>query len=371
MARVAEPTPMEALASLQSALERGGLLRGYALRGEERYFRERAIELVRRAAETSGHEVAFHDGERGNPDFELAHLIDDLSGGGLFGRRLVVVRHSAEHLKKIEGADSELTRALLAFIAIDAGTVVLSDSSLRADHPVAKAIAAAGGSVLSFRKLYDSPPPWKPASDPAAAELVLWARQRGQELGVRLDPSQALYVCAATGNDLFDIDEKLRLLASSGGRNLRAVVGWTAGGTPWAVAEALAGGDLARGLAGVEALFRAGFQDKEGRRVVEPSALANMTIATLQRSARAALAVTSAVERGASETEAASAAELGGPPIAVQSALARARRRSSAQWRALLADAALLERAAKSQGADANDFARFALRWAVQPGRKR
>ena len=120
---------MEASASLQSALERGGLARGYALRGEERYFRERAIELLRRAAEEKGLEVAFHDGERGNPDFELAHLIDDLSGGGLFGRRLVVVRHPAEHLKKVEGEDSPLTRALLAFLASDAGTVVLSDGT--------------------------------------------------------------------------------------------------------------------------------------------------------------------------------------------------------------------------------------------------
>jgi DNA polymerase III delta subunit len=369
MARRTEPTPTESLAALASALEKDGLARGYVFRGDERYFRERAIDLVRAAAERRGDELSFHDGERANPDFKLPLLIDDLSGGGLFARRLVVIRHPGDHLKKTEGEDSPLTRAILAFVASEAGCVLLSDAALRADHPVAKAIAAAGGSVLSFRKLWDTPPPWRPHDTP---ELVGWVQQRARELGLRLDQRQALYVCAATGNDLFELDEELRLLQKSGARDLRAVVRWTAGGSPWAVADVLAGGDLPRSLSGVEALFRAGFQEKDGRRLVDPGALANMVIAALQRSGRAALALASALERGASEAEAASAAELGGGPTAVHAALARARRRSPLEWRALLADAALLERSAKSHaGADASDFAAFALRWALAPARGR
>src|SRR5262245_4871758 len=235
MAKARESEPWIELETLGAALARGTLARGYALRGEERYFRERAIALLRAKAEALGHEVCVHDatGEKEGGEFQLARLIDDLSGGGLFApKRLVVVRNPGELLKKLEGEDGPLVRAALAFVKSpeEAGTLVLSDSSLRADHALVKAILAAGGSAPSFRRLYDTPPPWKP--DPLQAELVVWTAWRARQLGLGLTDEQALYVSAATGNDLAALDDQLELLRASGKRELRSIVSWTAGSTP-------------------------------------------------------------------------------------------------------------------------------------------
>jgi DNA polymerase III delta subunit len=362
MAKARENEPWVELASLEAALARAPLARGYALRGEERYFRERALAGLRRKAESLGYEICLHEVERESEggDFRLARLVDDLSGGGLFAaRRLVLVRNPGELLKKVEGEESALTRAALAFLASpeDAGTLVLSDASLRVDHVLVKAILAGGGVAPSFRKLWDSPPRWRP--DPVQAELVQWTLRRAGELGLGLTAHQALYVSAATGNDLAALDGELETLRASGGRDLRASVSWTAGGTPWNVAEHVLAGDIARALSGIEALFRGGFQEKSGRRLLDPSALAVMLVSALARGASASLELAQA--GGDARIE-------GGSPAQREAAEARARRRPPADWRALLEEAATLERELKSGGGlDANDFARLALRWALAP----
>jgi DNA polymerase III delta subunit len=351
--------PWSELAALEGALARGALARGYALRGEERYFRERAIDGLRRKAEELGYETCLHEVEKETEgsDFRLAHLIDDLSGGGLFAaRRLIVVRNPGELLRRVADEDSILTRAALAFVrsAQDWGTLVLSDSSLRADHVLVKAILAAGGQAPSFRKLWDSPPPWKP--DPLQSELVQWTVRRARELGLPLTGQQALYVSAATGNDLPALDDQLATLRASGARDLRAAVRWTAGAAPWAVAEHILAGDLARALSGIEALFRGGFQEKSGKRLLEPSALAIMLVGALQRGASACLQSVLPGSRSAGP----------GPPRQRQALEERAARRPAADWRALMEEAAELERALKTgAGLDESDFARLALRWAL------
>ncbi len=353
MAKARESEPWVELEALAAALERGPLARGYALRGEERYFRERGIALLRAKAEALGYELCFHDVAREGEasDFQLARLIDDLSGGGLFApKRLVVVRNPGELLKKVDGQDTALARAALSFVksAEDAGTLVLSDTSLRVDHALVKAILAAGGQAPAFRKLWETPPPWKP--DPMQAELVQWSARRARELGLRLTNEQALYVSAATGNDLSALDDQLELLRTSGGRELRSLVSWTAGSTPWAVADHILVGDLGRALAGIQALFQGGFQEKSGKRLLDPAGLSILLVGALARGASASLAP------GRGE----------GSPKQREAAQERARRRPAADWHALLDEAAALDRALKSGGGlDANDFVALALRWSL------
>lgn len=353
MARAKDSEPWAELAALESALARG-LARGYALRGEERYFRERALQLLRAKAESLGYEICSHDAERETEgsDFRLARLIDDLSGGGLFAaRRLVVVRNPGELLKKVEGADSELARAALAFVqsSAEAGTLVLSDASLRADHALVKVMLAAGGQAPSFRKLWETPPRWKP--DPLQAELVQWTARRASELGLRLSAEQALYVSAATGNDLSALDDQLETLLVNGARDLKASVRWTAGSTPWAVADHILAGDLARALTGIEALFQGGFQEKSGKRLLEPAGITSLLLGALTRGASAALA-----ER--------SNPGSGGNSPGEKAARARAELRTAGDWHRLLEEIAALERRMKTGGGIAlDDFARLALAW--------
>lgn len=358
-----EPDPPTQLRELEGALERGGLQRGYVLRGDERYFRDRALEAIKERAAKDGLELRMHDGE--DPDFALGRLLDDLGGGGLFAaRELVVARNVEKELQKVEGEASALARGIEAFLGSDAGTVVVSAPALRADHAVVKAVTAAGGTVLTSRKLWDSPPPWS-NGDPRRAELVLWLEGRARALGLRLSSDQALYVAAATGNDLFALeDQLLKVRDAPAGSALKNLVTWEALTTPWSVADALLAGDLARGVGGVEALFAAGFEERDGRRLVEAAGLAQILIGSLQSGVRKALAVAEGVAAGAAPEEAARAAGIAGAPVTVQRELARAAARSAAEWRGLLEDLADLERRSKSTaGVEADDFTLLAVRW--------
>ena len=363
-AKAREADPPTQVRQLEAALERDGLARGYVLRGEERYFRERALDSIKRRAQADNLEVHFHDGD--DPDFALSRLLDDLSGGGLFAaRQLIVARNVEKSLKKVGKDAGPLTRAITAFIGgEDAGTVVVSVASLRADHGLVKAIAAAGGPVVSSRRLWDSPPPWGDP-DPRRAEIVVWLVDRAREMEVKLSPAQAVYVCAATGNDPFALQDQLEKLRDApAGSELERVVGWEASTSPWAVAEALVAGDLPRALNGVETLFRGGFAERDGRRMVDPVGLAMILIGSLAGSVRKGLAISTEMQAGSSPQDAARAAGVAGAPNTVQAQIAIANKRTPAVWRRMLEEVGELERKTRtSAGIEPDDLVLLAVRW--------
>ncbi len=363
-ARRVDPGPAETLAGLEAELRQSEPRRAYLLRGEERYFRERAIQALRAQAEPRGWEITRHDAESGNPDYRLNVLVEDLSGGGgLFApHRMIVVRHPEEILRAESDGEGPFLCAARSFLEAgeSGGSLVLSAGSMRADSVLAKAIVAAGGAVLSFRRLYPSPPPWNP--DPRRAELVQWTLARAREFGLRMGPENAVYLCAAVGNDLFTIEGELSRLRDLPEEDLREVVEWQSSSPPWTVAETLVQGDLARALAGIETLFKSGFQDR-GRKLVDAAALATMTISTLGREVRRSLALATAMELGADPE--ATAEALGVKGKGRELLIARSRRVPAVVWREREEEVAGLERRAKSGAPmDANDFVALALRWA-------
>ncbi|MFT5289571.1 MAG: DNA polymerase III delta subunit [Planctomycetota bacterium] len=365
-ARQREQDPASALAGFQHELEKGTPARGYLVRGDERWFRTQCVDALRAKCGKMGYEVCVHDAVRGNSDFSRARLNDDLAGGGLFAaKRLIVVRTPENELKKGEdGKPGPVMRAMLSFLQSpdDVGTLLLDANSLRADNAVSKAIKASGGPLLSFRKLYDSPPPWKP--DPRETELVQWFLRHARSKGVRLDPNQAAYVCAATGNDLAALDDQLvRLQASSGGR-IEDIVGWSAAIEPWTVADRVVDGPLPKALAAVEMLFLGGHQDKTGRRTVEATALIAMLVAAVVRAVRQGHGLARELSRTSNEDDALAAFGVPARGPARERALARAKVRSAAQWRNMLDEALELERCSKGGGrVGADDIVLLALRW--------
>ncbi|MBI5362789.1 MAG: hypothetical protein HZA53_06390, partial [Planctomycetes bacterium] len=258
-----EAAPADELLQLDRALAGGELARAYVLRGEERWFRERALERVVHAARAKELELVRHDPQ--DPDFTLGALCDDLAAPPMFASaRAVLVRNVQTLLKKEGSSDSAFVRAAQAFLgdARRAGVLVLEAESLRADSVLLKAAVNAGGRVASFRRLWDPPPAGDPA--PRKTELVPWRRARARERSVPLEPDEALYVAAAVGNDLHALDAALDRLAQRGpGReSVRALIGWTSAASPFEVAENLCRGDGSRAVGGVVALFRGGFQEK-------------------------------------------------------------------------------------------------------------
>lgn len=361
-ARRREPDPPTQLRGLAAAIERDGCPVAVLLRGEERYFRERGIELCIRAATAADLEVCRHDGD--DPEFDLTRLMNDLSATPMFASACcVVVRNAGGLLKKVNGDDAPLTRAGKALLARADGSVLVIDArSLRADHALAKAITAAGGTLLACRRLWDTPPPWSP--DPRKVELVQWIMGRAREAGLRLAADDALYLAAATGNDLSALDAQFEKLRHTGRKALRDVVGWQSGGTPWRVAEDLLAGDAARALAGVHAFFESGMPSKAGgRRELNPVALSAILLAQVRVLARRSLSVARALAAGEAFDDAARSAGVT-QPQAVAALKERVRARSAAEWLAIAEDVAAMERRARTgAGVDATDYARAALSW--------
>lgn len=355
-AKAQTPPPDEEFARLEADLQRG-LPRAVLLRGEEHWYRQQAIEGIVELAKARGLELCRHD--TADPEFQLATLLDDLAGGALFGGgRCVVVRGAGELLRKGSRVFREGTvNAMLARLQAESeDCLVLDAESLRADNKVAKA-ASAQGLSYTFRKLWDTPPPWRP--DPRHVELVQWVQRRARAHGLDVRPDQAVYVAVATGNDLAALDAQLQRAASAGGKFEDAVV-WDPGGSPWAIAEQLVDGAAARAVAQLEGLFRGGFVGKDGRREQASEALVAMLGPAVSGKAREALAT---VRQGGPRA---------GSPRQKEALAARAGKRSAEDWARMVDDAAALERRARSgPSVGVEDWSAFALRWRIDDRRGR
>lgn len=356
-----EPAPPVQLAQLERELAgESPLARGYLVRGEERWFRDAAVQSLVAAAERRGLEILRHDGA--DPGVDLSGIQADLTAMPMFASaRLVLVRGLSLLLKREEkGGETPVLSAAKIFLQDRAvpGTLVLETETLRADHALAKAVAAAGGTVLTLRRLWETPPPWAP--DPARTELVQWLLARARQKGVRLDPREAIYVSTATGNDLGALDLALDDLRRRGKESVAEAVGWTSAVSPFQLAEDLLRGDAAAALAGIEGLFRSGMRTKEGLRELKPEA----NLAVLLSSLRSKLRETLVHARAAECNERPAVESTRGSRQAIEELSRRFPLRSAGAWARMGDDLAGIERRMRtSRTVDANDLARLALRW--------
>lgn len=361
-----DPHPDEELRELEASLRDGTEpVRGYVIKGEERYFRERAARLVCEAATRLGFELCKHDTK--DPEFALSSLLDDLTGGALFASaRCVLVQNAAALLSKSgrQYAPAFIAAANARLASDEPGTIVLTAESIRVDNALVKAVKTAGGRVVTCRRLWETPPPWGDP-DPRRAELVLWVLARARAMKVAISPDEAAYVTAATGNDLHALEARLETLRDRDGHGIRELVGWESGGSPYVVAEHLLDGDTPRSVAGIEALFAAGFRGRDGARSIDRAGLGAMLLGALTGKVREAVAGSNALAAGATMERAAAAAGLRGGPMAKKAFETRVRRRTPGEWERALGDVAALERRSRTGArVDANDFALLALRWA-------
>ncbi len=368
-----EAHPSTQVAELRAKLASGDLPRAILVKGEERYFRDRAVEVACAAGTERGFELCRHDAR--DPEFDASALCHDLSAAPMFAAaRMLVVRNLSALLKSEKSEDGDapdapraapaVSRAILRFLADRAphyaigGTLVIDSEALRADHAISKAVTALDAPVLSLRRLYESPPPWGDP-DVRRTELVLWLISHAREKGVALVPDQAAYVAAAIGNDLSALDAELERLKRRGGESVEDAVAWANGASPFELSERLVRGNLGESLAGIESLFRFGTQGRDGSREVEPAALFAMLFGSMRNKLRQTIA--------RSEGE-----SVGGmAPRARDELEERVRLRSPAAWRRLLEELVALERRARSGATvDASDLALLALQWRLGSRRR-
>ena len=363
-----EPDPRDELARLERVLA-GALPAGFALRGPESYFRDRALRAIKAAARAGGLELCEHDAA--GPDFDLTRLFDDLLSTALFAeRRCAVIENAEEHLKK----DAPLTRGVASFLEGRRGTVVLSSRSLRADNSAVAALSRAGGELYSFRKLYDAPPPWQPAADPRQTELVSWIVSRARDLGVALRPERACLLAKRVGNELEALESALAVLAQGDPEAVAGLdLGAPAAGSPFQVADELLAGRTGPALAGIEGLMRGGMKkERDGTREQGPEALIAILLGTLRGRLREGLLLAEALERGADLDGALAAAGSKPPPFARRRLEEQLAARPAATWRGMLEDALALERRGREGAAlDASDLMALAIRWGRRPSAAR
>lgn len=359
-----EPSPGEQLAAFARSLASGTLPRAVVVRGDERYFRDEAVRQFVDAGRARGLEVTRYDTR--DPDFSLGTLIGDLRAPPMFAAaRCIVVRNATALLKKEDGEDSPLARALLAFWKDESaeGVALAEAEGLRADHALAKH-AASKGVGLALRRLWADPPPWDP--DPRKSEVVAWLVARARERKIPITPDDALYAATATGNDLYALDAVLTRLAQRGKEGVRELVSWNSAGSPFDLAEHLCRGDAPKCTHGIEGLFRLGFQDKAGEREIDRGAILAITLGALRSKLRQAAAAARLLEARKSLDDVAALLELPNYAKAREEFAARMRSRPTSAWRAMLEDLTEVERRTRRGGTvDAADLLAFALRWRV------
>jgi hypothetical protein len=121
---------------------------------------------------------------------------------------------------------------------------------------------------------------------------------------------------AATGNDLFALDAALERLERRGSQSVRSAVGWSSSASPFQVAEDLCRGDAARAVAGLEALFPRGFEERDGTRETDLNALLAVLFGALRSKVRQSLTGARVMASGGDLARAAEAAGVGGNPKA-------------------------------------------------------
>jgi DNA polymerase III delta subunit len=347
-----EPHPAEELQRLQAGLAKG-LAKGYVLRGEESWYRQKAFELLLASARDRAYEVCRHDAS--DSHFDLQALHGDLLGRSLFAEaRFIAIHQPAEIFKKQGRADSPAAASVLSFLAGPRpGVVVIDGDGLRADHPVCKSVQSSGGLLLSFRKLWDQ-------------ELVRWIADRAREMRLRLGERDAIALAAVTGNDLHLLEgelEKLRLAPGAGSPASIQPAGSQAADTQFQLVDALLSGDWKAAVTGLEVFFRGGFK-RQGRREVDPAALFAVLLGTLRGSLRRYVEVARSLAQGGSLEAAATAAGVPTWPKARQAFRQNFAARPSGQWERMFEDLAAFERRTREWGqVDQNDLAWLALRW--------
>ncbi|HTF87585.1 MAG TPA: hypothetical protein VK843_04190 [Planctomycetota bacterium] len=361
MAREAHPE--EVLEGLRAELGGGKLAPGYVVRGEELFYKNAAIDLVRERARNQELELCSHDTKESG--FDAQRVQDDLLGGGLFSSgRLVVIQAPEDLLKKGEGKEKErpVARAIAKFLTAGAGTLVLVAEGLRVDNPTVKALIASGGKVLTFRKLYDKPAPWERNPDPRRTEVCEWVLARAKSMGLKLTSDQAVLLVAAVGGELGALDSKLGEFRHSDAREFFERLDAAAPVSPFDLAAALARGDLKSALTGNEGLFHSGYKSKDGKLEIKPDALREILFSGLRAQVRRGLAASHATSAGKSPEDAAK--EIGVSAFQMREFQASLGARDLPGWRAMSADLGRLERKARSgHTVDASDLALFALRW--------
>jgi DNA polymerase-3 subunit delta len=305
--------------ALPAALARGRIAPLYALVGDEPLQAIESADAIRAAARAQGWDERVVLTVQ--PNFDWSELLAASRAGGLFAaKRIVELRMPAG--KTYRGGAEALARWCEL---LDGDTLVGIVTLPRPDGATRQA---------AWFKALESRAVMVPCEPIAAADLPRWIARRLAAQGQSADDESLRFLADCFEGNLIAARQEIDKLALLCGRGriepavLVELVAQVARYDPAGLAEALAGGDLARIVRMVD-----GFE-AEG---VSPVLLLYM----LQQDLRALAAVSAALEEGRTLDDALRAAGVWGPrKLLVTHGAQRARPR---RWRALVARAAAVD----------------------------
>lgn len=260
-----------------------GLLKGkipplIAIVGTEDFLKRDALAQILR--QQYGDQVPDEDvtklmGDRSTRPDDLVALFDELRTPSLFGGHRTVVVDRAELFFKV---DLEAWAGFLQTPWAGARLILLLEE-LDGRTKVAKRLGTQGW-ILTAEKPFNRPPPWMPDAPPWENDLNRWIVQRGQSLGLRIDPPTAHFFQTRVGTSLTDLSQGLTRLAtvqSEGGKVTREdVERHTPDGEDsnlFELVDTLFLGDRRRTLRLTREILHRGSSDPKGARVTDPASL--------------------------------------------------------------------------------------------------
>jgi DNA polymerase III delta subunit len=265
---MAAPNPeieIERLRKTLTTARKSGGVKVLVLSGPERWFRDRALSMVRKALAEGGDLFELDASEREGSTQDAASFLMDLRTSSLFGGNKVLVLRSAEKWLRSHGKVLAETLDKIA----DGNVLVLELAKLDGRTALARKLAKSG-ERFEFRRLYESAWEGKP---PASAEIVQWAmrRAKGKKLGMSADV--ALFLVQVVGSEASQLEGALEQLGLTHagqtltGEDLRSVLTVSFGSSQFELCDAILAKDSRAALRSLRALYREGLRDKDGKKL--------------------------------------------------------------------------------------------------------
>jgi len=263
---MAAPNPEQQLEQLAGVLSSDAPPRVYCVNGAARWFRDRALDLIRGSFGGDREVVELDGAEARGKDADLAEFLMDLRTSNLFGASKLLLLRNAESWLREHGKLLSAT-----FDKLASGNVLVLDVT-RIDGRTAIAKTLKKNSAwFEFRQLYEKP--FDASRPPQTGELAQWVRARASERGMHLSPDTAWFIVQVSGTDPAVLDGELDRLApvcageTVDPERLRPLLTIAFGSSQFELVDAILVGDLRAALRSLVAMYRQGLRDRDGKSI--------------------------------------------------------------------------------------------------------
>ena len=259
---MAAPNPEREFERLEKVLASAASPQVFLIHGVSRWFRGRALDLLRHAFEAGSDLIEVDARVTGSRDEDLSLFLMDLRTQNLFaGRKVLLLRNGETWLSFLAPSLTGIAKGNVLVIDVD---------KMDGRTKLARQLKSMGG-VFEFRNLYDRP--FRDEAPRDSAEIVLWIVDRARKKKIGLSPDAALFMLEVVGSEPALLEGELERLApifehkNVQASELRSQLSISFGSSQFEFVDALLGQDLRAALRSLSALYREGLRTKDGQKL--------------------------------------------------------------------------------------------------------